>query len=42
MKQISISVTDPQYERLLQRAHKLGISVGELIRRILDKDENEE
>lgn len=41
MVRLSLSVSDPQYERLLKCAHRLGISIGELIRRILDECEDE-
>ncbi len=36
MKRFSISVAFPQYERLVKRSRQLGISIGELIRRIID------
>lgn len=36
MKKRLISFSEPQYDKLKQRAEKLGISVSELVRRIVD------
>ncbi len=42
LTRFSLSVTDRQYERLLKCSRRIGISLGELIRRIFDKWEDEE
>lgn len=42
MVRFSLSITNPQYQRLLKCKKRLGISIGELIRRILDNWKDEE
>ncbi len=37
MKRMSISFTIPQIKRLADRAKSLGISIAELVRRIIDE-----
>lgn len=41
MKRFSLSVTDRQYEYLIKLSRDLGISLGELMRRILDERREE-
>jgi hypothetical protein len=37
MFRMSVSFTDPQHQRLAEEATRLGISIGELVRRITDE-----